>query len=545
MQYQIGKQDWRLGTIVTLAATFGVIIAANRYLILSFPVLDPFHNGEFVAAAMAVLHNAPFKGDPFTMHGAADIFPALAANLFGSGPEHLIAYTLVIYPFLALLSVILTMLAALQIAVRLGGNQLLIVPFLVLVPFAVGWRDLFFVLSLSIFTELVCRKEDQRGSVAIQIIFGVVIAAGTYWSFNRGVAALLAFGPVTLWLTLQDHRFLISISTALVSFVFIGSSLPGISVVGYAENLLMLFETSSQWEYLPSLSGYAKSAALLTGVVASSAAALVALRKRGSERHRIALTFALLTSSAVYAKIGLGRIDSYHIIMAAWLPLLITSVSLRWDPTPLPQGWARRPILLSLTVLASTTLFYFAHDKHAVLMLLATFLIILGASISAKGRFGVGTALAVLVVSSAASAPLVGLNNFVRGDFDWLVSLNALPSNDIAVTREVLWTAESIDKSGAACVFDLANTGLVNAVAGLPSCSRFTYPVYADADFENRLISDLIAADPPVIVYRSDYWSYSIDGRPMSERFPAVNALVQQLYPREDCNLGVCLRYKD
>jgi len=532
-----------LMVVVLIAAS---ITAARYELKLSFPIDDAFHNGEFLAAAMAILHQAPFEGDPFTIHGAADILPALAAALFVPAPDDLIAHTLVLYPVLSLLSILLTLFAALQIVRRLGGDHLLLIPFLALVPFAVGWRDLFFALSLSLFAGLVPGRDSRGGGVAAQMLFGVVIALGTYWSFNRGAAALLAFGPVTLWLALQDRRFLVSVATALVSFVAIGAVLPGIGVVGYVENFAMLLETSSQWTYPPSRFGQAWTAALSAAFAASAAAAFIALRQRGPDRGRIALTMALVIAGAIYLKIGLGRIDRVHIVMAAWLPLLIMSVSLRWGPVPLPQGWAKRCAIMAAILVAAMAIFLAARYSYAVhAMVLATFMILLGAFLPPRGRFGVGVGMAVLFVAFAASAPAVGMYKIVRGDVAWPLSLDALPANDGAVTEEVLWTAQRIDQSGADCVFDLTNTGLVNAVAGLPSCSRFTYPVYADTDFEDDLISDLRAADPPMIVYRSDHWSYAIDGHPMNERFPKLDAEIQRVYPRQECHSGVCLRYQE
>jgi hypothetical protein len=108
----------------------------------------------------------------------------------------------------------------------------------------------------------------------------------------------------------------------------------------------------------------------------------------------------------------------------------------------------------------------------------------------------------------------------------------------------LLWSSETIVESGADCVFDLSNTGLINAVANLPACSQFTYPVYAGLQNEGKLITDLTRADPPVIVYRSDFWSYAIDGRNMAERFPALDAEIIKLYPREVCKYDYCLRFQ-
>lgn len=38
-------------------------------------------------------------------------------------------------------------------------------------------------------------------------------------------------------------------------------------------------------------------------------------------------------------------------------------------------------------------------------------------------------------------------------------------------------------------------------------------------------ITDLGKADPPLIIYSSDYWSYTIDGRSMRDRYSKVGRL--------------------
>ena len=64
------------------------------------------------------------------------------------------------------------------------------VPFILMVALCVGWRDLFFALSLYIFTRIVPNEREHGGGPTAQILFGLVIALGTYWSFNRGIRCL-------------------------------------------------------------------------------------------------------------------------------------------------------------------------------------------------------------------------------------------------------------------------------------------------------------------------------------------------------------------
>ena len=41
------------------------------------------------------------------------------------------------------------------------------------------------------------------------------------------------------------------------------------------------------------------------------------------------------------------------------------------------------------------------------------------------------------------------------------------------------------------CVFDLSNNGIINGLINLPSCTKYTYLVYADKRHEENIINQL------------------------------------------------------
>lgn len=118
------------------------------------------------------------------------------------------------------------------------------------------------------------------------------------------------------------------------------------------------------------------------------------------------------------------------------------------------------------------------------------------------------------------------------------------PSNRLSATDGVVWVSDRLQERAVDCVFDLSNNGIINGLTRRPSCSRFTYPVYAGPDHESILISDLRGASPRALVYSSTYWSYRIDGRNMKKRFPELDKFILENYPDEECNHGYCVRYK-
>jgi hypothetical protein len=137
------------------------------------------------------------------------------------------------------------------------------------------------------------------------------------------------------------------------------------------------------------------------------------------------------------------------------------------------------------------------------------------------------------------------VKNFSSGKYAWIKSLSSPASNRLSATDGVVWASDRLKESAVDCVFDLSNNGVVNGLVRRPSCSRFTYPVYAGPNHESILISDLHDASPRAIVYSSTYWSYNIDGKNMKNRFPKLDEFILKNYPKEECSYGYCVRYME
>lgn len=529
--------------ILALSLVSMAVVAFQQNMGMVFPISDAFHKGEFLAAAMAALRPAPFEGDAFTIHGAADIWPALIVSLLTSSHESVPAYTVVIYPFLSLATVILVCLTAFRLAKICTVDKLALVPFFVIVPFCVGWRDLFFGLSLFMFAQVLGASRTLGWTAFVrQLLFGLVIALGTYWSFNRGAAALAAFGPVILYLAYGNRSHLVSITTAIAAFLALGLLLPGASMSGYFENLLMLLDTADQWTKPASFESMFWTVAIMATCGLSAIVAALSLRNGDFPLIAGAVKVALIIAIAVYAKIALGRIDAPHIRMGLWLPLLLVCLSLPKQAVSLPSS----PIMLAAILLCGVVLsipnsFGYMHHVIALTIILAAASWIFGARI----RQAIKALVAVMCIATVGAGPVMLLASADRGQFDWLLSLQALPKAEDMAAEGVAWSAVQLIENDASCVFDLSNSGLINAVAKLPSCSRFTYPVYATARYEDRLIDDLASSAPPLVVYRSDTFSYAIDGQPMDERFPRLDREIARDFPEETCRYGFCLRFRE
>lgn len=104
------------------------------------------------------------------------------------------------------------------------------------------------------------------------------------------------------------------------------------------------------------------------------------------------------------------------------------------------------------------------------------------------------------------------------------------------------WAAKVIRDSKSQCILDMTNSGMINAGAGLPTCTKYAYPVYATKQYEDIMVKLVRDARPAAIVYSTDHWQYQIDGKDMRSRFPNLDQFLRQAYPQEECRENYCIR---
>ena len=91
----------------------------------------------------------------------------------------------------------------------------------------------------------------------------------------------------------------------------------------------------------------------------------------------------------------------------------------------------------------------------------------------------------------------------------------------------------------------MTNSGIINAGADLPACMQTSYPVYATKKYEDGLLREITNMDASAIVYSTENWQYSIDGKDMKVRLPRVDALLRQNYPVLECSDKYCIRRQE
>jgi hypothetical protein len=365
------------------------------------------------------------------------------------------------------------------------------------------------------------------------------------WSHDRGLVSLASFTLPLFALRLRLGSLLVGLSTFALTLALLGAILQGLSLNHLIANILFLLRTGKQWQYPTDLSVIG-----LAGVsIGVNAVILLLLGRRIYDLRRqpekLAVLLFVALSLLAFMKIGLNRVDLQHAKMTLWAPLfalpLIAFKGLS-DVLPLASHPKVR-ITLGLGSLLLVPLFL--NTEVGRYLFVPFLLICLIFALKVHTRLQRGFALLAIALSFSflltniirpARAMLAGKAGIVSVQ-NWGLS------DEHAVSGSIAWAANALREAGANCVFDMTNSGLINAYSKLPACTQFSYPVYAGAEDEAGMIATIAARKPAAIVISGAVDSYKIDDISMPERFPALSAQLEQDYRHQICQFGYCIGY--
>lgn len=511
---------------------------------------DPFHQGEYFAVLATLLGNG-VDFLPLSIHGALDYLPGLVALQFSSAEYHFFP-TWLLYRCLDLVAGFLFVLLAFDFLRGKPHAIKVMIAIAAMSSMLVGYRDVMLLLAIHLYF-LAAKEQYPVRRYLLESAFGLVVALGVFWSFDRGLAGALSLGLACLVHAYYARRYVLAMVIFFTTLVGIGFFSPWFSLAGYIDNLRFLAATSSQWSY-----GWALRPATLTIFLVLLNALVIMLffysRKVFARTpnngliERDGIIFLadglfLIVLSIFLMKIGSNRADMQHVLMGCWGPLLAV---LYWYGRAPAEVTGR---VLSEHALKRAVIFFLVCAVLAglrirvALPLLAVLAIFLIAETTAK-RDVYMTRILIFVATFPLLAALLAVSKgYQHGDYDWLRYVFAPPANATLVPDGVGWASQTLQESGAPCVFDMANNGVINGLTGLPACTRFTYPVYANRDYEVEIIDALRRRPPPAIVYSTTFWSYDIDGKAMPARFPVLDVFLRRTYADEKCAQGYCIRY--
>lgn len=516
---------------------FSIFIVALQILPGSTVVYDPFHHGEYFAAAIAFFEPSPQSMTPLMIHGIMDVIPAaIAKAIWGDG--HYFLPTLLLYKAISISASILFIMIAYELTREKKHQGWLLLGLGVMVPLMVGYRDIFLLASIYIFTLMCNRNHSSSIGALLQVVFGSLVALGLLWSFDRGIAGSLSLGVATVILSFRNKQNLISLFVFLVIIILIDKVVPWFSIESYITNVRFLIETSSKWSY-----GWKYEPVTLTvfAIALNAVACLIYLRvnlTKVDADNKLGEILAFVLIAIFMLKIGTNRADMQHIYMSLWMPVLMVFRSVGGE---FEFGKILKFTVNALFVIIAALAIVWR--SFILILIVSTFIYIVYAYSKKFRKDFARVAFCILVSASLTFVLFSGAKGVRSGHYQWVSLMASPPDNATSSTPGVRWASAQLLRSNANCVFDLSNNGVINGLTNLPSCSRITYPVYAGKNHEKELIDAIRLQRPNAIIYLSTYWSYNIDGIKMRERFPALNDFLLIQYPSQNCAYGYCVRY--
>jgi hypothetical protein len=533
---------------------FAIILAFLLAVIGKFAgqptVEDPFHTGEFLASATNLYFGGSEAYRAVLIHGLSDILPALFAQSFWGLDQHFIP-TLTIYRVLDLASLFLLITAAFQLSKLEIINSLIILLAIVLIgPVLVGYRDLVLLFTINIFFFLQKNRSSIYKIVLLQIVFGLSTAFGVFWSYDRGLIGTISLGITVLLCLRRNKLFLLAIVIFIVTTASLGFTNKLFSIERYINNILTLIAGSSDWGY-----GLKVGPVVLTlfAVFVNVGAIIInycTYRSDDHDGYALPNFLLLCMLGLLMLKVaGINRADLMHIYQSYWIPmlLLVNGSNVFVEKKLLSKFRINNSIISGLLVFVFFIALltpWFGNSRYVsgivILSLILIFISHTQKNLIRPARF----ILLVMFVFPFGYLLTKAGYSLYAGEYAWLKAIRSPSVNTSLATPGVRWASERLHEGSANCIFDLSNNGVINALAKLPTCTEYIYPVYASPKYESRMIEQLQASSPPIVIYSSTFWSYSIDERSMAFRFPKLDQYLRASYPHEECRFGYCVRFK-
>lgn len=479
------------------------------------PVTDTFHEGEYVGLVwhMAAYYagNASF---PLLIHGGMDFIPSLLARIV-YGDDRVIVGTRVVNSLIVIVAWSFFLDLCWRLTIKSKKYTIwMIVPILFILLASRQWesalelhhafigpRDLFLILSLwALVSYEQCLSEKARVSHIIVITAASIF--GIYWSYDRGVMALLVYTVFAFSILHRKIKF-----DATLSFVT-------------AIMLLTILEYSK-----------------LAGSIFDALSNIVYWIKNGKEVWQnyklypislqpLMLPFALVATTplVLYAikKDLLKKQNGLILVVALLIVIEILLIKTIFNRPGLPRTtWGLWP-LIALFIYGGSRFFHPAQidfssannqakqdGPQLLLVLIPAFILII--AISIYYSFFPNFSLFGAFIDNA---------RYSKRDINMV-------SNDV---RKIS-VAMALLKPG--CAFGWTNEGVIPLLAHLPLCTRFSYAVYSANSYQQNIISELSSKNPSALVFDTPSWSIKIDNKPMSDRLPDVFGYILKKYPHE------------
>jgi hypothetical protein len=104
------------------------------------------------------------------------------------------------------------------------------------------------------------------------------------------------------------------------------------------------------------------------------------------------------------------------------------------------------------------------------------------------------------------------------------------PPNDRELVYADRFDLKALSESNPDCILQFSNEGVYSFFSKRRFCTSFGYSVYISQEAEDAVLSELAAAPPKVIAFKSNDWYWSIYGRSMKDRLPRIHEFIYDNY---------------
>ncbi len=536
-----------LSIVTYVVAVFFYSVA---YQLPGMVFADAFHDGEYFAYFLGRTMGTSGTNQ-LSVHGGFEyLIPLLCSHLFGR--SHYALPVFACYRVVNLISACLAYIILRRMLANVKWGELAAFSTFIAVPWLVGYREVFLLLSVCQLQYLP-QQSHEGGRKAAQIWLGVTLSLGLFWSFNFGVTAALSVGLACCVMGVTDRLGLLRVvgGAVLTVALLVGTGL--VSIPYYVANMIYAFGDSQYFKAPQSASSIVLGDTLVAVYLFVIAMLIAVPGWAGLRKDAIANTVCFVSLSYWLYAYGSYHLDGGHFIVGFFGVILLVCLwygrlydtlpaNRRWSP--MTANFIRALILIGLLALIIVALY-----AGVVPLCLPLFIIALAIVVDPPAsllvpalRVPVCVQSAILGVCGALFILVYCVRPISLQDYAWVTALSNPPANRNLVDDPVRHVADQLIAAGDHCVFDLSNSGLVEMVANLPPCTRFTYVIQAPPIYQNEMIAALAHAKPPVVIYSLSDWSYDFEGVNMVTRYPQLAAYLRSTYPYENCAEGYCLR---
>lgn len=484
-------------------------------VVLNLKLTDSFHEGEYLGNIWYIYdYYAKLVGFPVLVHGAMDFLPqVMARTLFGD--NHLIIYTRLFNTLTVFIAWVFYIDAGRRLIVKQGllVHGLFMLSFLWMAASSgtsplgvqqafIGTRDVFLMASIfSAIRGVYGEKDSKIINYYWLFISASAAAASLYWSYDRGIMALVFIAGLSIcFIVLENRRgFYVLISGYLVTLCVISF----LGIAGRFDEVIYniyywVKNTSDVWFMSKEVKIPALSWATGLACFSVSSMMLALIRLFASRNNFFSINCIVLSLFPVQVLFllklyALPSINSFYFIWPSVL-MLVYAIN------GVDQAFLSKKVS-EITAISFPRVF----SKRYVTYSFALFIVVLS--------------------NSLLWFEVIKFNNLIP-------NINKIinPDHDLTLVDVNRYNLHELDQIEFECVLQFSNEGVFSFFLKRRYCTPFMYSVYVAKDVEKQILSEMVLDPPRLVIFSSNNWYGSIYGRGMKDRLPDIYLFLTKNY---------------